>query len=90
MTDPKPGDLKVWYIPQIGAHLRFETPVPDLATAAIVLDVLGKFALFEFHNRIKGDYADAGGVARFDDLDGDLDWFGVDDTELRSALEARS
>jgi hypothetical protein len=89
MSDnPTPGDIRVWYIPQIGGP-KFEYPVPDLATAAAVLDALGKFALFEYTHQIKPDYADVGGVYRYDDFGDGPQWYGVDELELAAAVEER-
>lgn len=79
------GDLKVWYVPQVPMP-AFEAAVPDLATAKAVSDALSAFSLFEYENRVKPDYADAGGVARYEpDGDGGFDWFDVDDYELEEA-----
>ncbi|MEU0871631.1 hypothetical protein [Nocardia brasiliensis] len=88
-TEPAVGDLKVWYIPQLGSGLKFEYSVPDLATGAAVLDALGKFALYEFRNRIKPDYADAGGVVRYEDLGyGEFAWCGIDEGDISAARRA--
>lgn len=73
------GTLKVWYIPQIPMK-AFERIVPDLPTAKIVLEVLSKFSYFEFENRVKLDYADAGGIARMEAGE----WWDVDEEELES------
>ncbi|MGW6699618.1 hypothetical protein [Nocardia sp. NPDC055049] len=86
---PTPGDLLVWYIPQLGGP-KFEHPVPDLMAAHYVLEALGKCANFEAENRIRGDYVDAGGVNRFVDWgDGDRGWHSVDEREVAAAVTAR-
>lgn len=87
--NPRPGDLRVWYIPQIGGP-KFEHPVPDLATAHHVLDALGKCAVFEAENRIRPDFADAGGVKRFEDWgDGERGWCSVDEREVAEAATGK-
>jgi len=56
---------KVWYIPQV-PMAAFEVEVPDVPSARMVLDALSAFSLFEFENRVKPDYSDAGGIAILD------------------------
>ena len=81
---PEINDLRVYYIPQIPMR-GFEYDVPDLKSAVMVLDALSRFSLFEFENRVKPDYSDAGGVQRYeDDGEGGHDWFDVDDDELQN------
>ncbi|WP_433592299.1 hypothetical protein [Nocardia sp. CA-145437] len=88
-TEPMVGDLFVWYLPQLGSGLKFVYPVADLVTGAAVLDALGKFALYEFRNGIKGDYADVGGINRYEDLGyGEQAWCGVDEAEITAARGA--
>lgn len=75
------GDLEVWYIPQVPMK-AFKYPVPSIAVGKTVLDALEMFSLFEYENRIKPDYADAGGIIRYEeDGDGGFDWFDVEDEE---------
>jgi hypothetical protein len=86
MSEHKEGDLMVFYVPQLPMN-AFEYPVPDLKTAAIVLDALERLSLFEFENRVKPDYADMSGVSRYEtDGDGGFDWFCVDEEELAEVL----
>ena len=56
---------KVWYIPQV-PMAAFEVEVPDVPSARMVLDALSAFSLFEFENRVKPDYCDAGGIVVLD------------------------
>jgi hypothetical protein len=58
---PSAGALKVWWIPQVPAA-PFEALVPDLATAAAILDVLADYDAFQFRTNVKGDYCNAGGL----------------------------
>ena len=42
-------------------------PVRSLEEAHLVLDVLAAYDDFQFKNRIKPDYANAGGLVKWDD-----------------------
>lgn len=68
--------FKVWYIPQIPMP-AFEREYEDFETAKEVLNALIGLSIFEFENRVKPDYADAAGIARF--VDGE--WEDVDEDE---------
>lgn len=86
-TTPTEGSIRVWYIPQVPME-AFEVDVPDFATAQLVLNVLGKFSYFEYAHRVKPDYADAGGIHRYEnDGDGGMGWFEVDEYELEEAAD---
>lgn len=81
--------LKVWWVPQIPMK-AFEYPVPDIKTGALLCDALAKYDLFQYDNKVKPDYSNAGGVA-FIDADGewtDVDVDDPDDVEyVESVLE---
>jgi len=62
---PKEGDLKVWWIPQIPMK-SFEVPVKSVSEGAKVLKVLGAYDMFQFHNNIKPDFSNAGGLDIFE------------------------
>lgn len=69
---------KVWYIPQV-PMVAFEREFDDLETAKAALDLITDFSIFEFENRVKPDYADMGGISRWEeDGDGGFDWFDVE------------
>lgn len=74
MSEEKIGDLRVWHIPQVPG-LVFHVPVASLDEAKKVLEVLQNYDLFQYKNRIKGDYANASGleVAETDE-NGELEW----------------
>lgn len=76
--EAKRGDLRVWWVPQVPMK-AFHVPVKNLREAALTLDTLARYDLFQYENRVKPDYANAGGLAIFDpdsDPDGDgwCDW----------------
>ena len=54
-------DMRVWWIPQVPGK-PFHVPVKNENEAILVLDTLAKYDLFQFNNKIKGDYANAGGL----------------------------
>lgn len=70
------GSLKVWWIPQIPGK-AFEVPVPTLEVAGIITDTLAQYDLFQFKNRIKPDYCNAGGVMVVEDGEW-VDWYSSD------------
>ena len=58
---PKDGDLQVWWIPQVPMS-SFNVPVTDIEQAIFVMDTLSDYDRFQFENRIKPDYCNAGGL----------------------------
>jgi hypothetical protein len=53
--------FKVWWIPQVPGT-PFEVGVPDLDTAILMCNTLADYDLFQYHNNIKPDYSNAGGI----------------------------
>jgi hypothetical protein len=85
---PKHGDLRVWWIPQIPGK-PFLVSVANLVEAALVLDTLAYYDMFQLENSIKPDYCNAGGLSVFDandDHDGPagswVDWYSSDGEDL--------
>lgn len=83
----KVGDLQVWWIPQVPGK-PFEVEVDSVEMGAKIMDVLADYDDFQFKNRIKPDYANAGGLRRWCEDNGDgvpgwEDWYdeetGMDD-----------
>lgn len=69
---PTEGALRVWWLPQLPGT-PFEWPVADLAQAALLLDALAAYDDFQFAARVKGDYANMGGLNIFRNGDWE-DW----------------
>lgn len=69
------AEIKVWWIPQVPGK-PFEVKVPDLDTAILMCNTLADYDLFQFHNRIKPDYSNAGGIQYR--LAGEEDWEELD------------
>jgi len=82
--------LQVWWIPQVPMK-AFEIEVSTLKEGIKIMDVLAKYDDFQFKNRIKPDYCNAGGIVQWsEDCDGEgtpgwEDWndeeTGIDDPE---------
>lgn len=86
MSEPKEGDLRVWWIPQVPMK-PFCVPVETLQQGKWLCDVLANYDAFQFKHNIKPDYANAGGVNRYEsDGEGGFDWFDVD--EERDRIDA--
>lgn len=66
--------LKVWHIPQIPGK-PFEVEVDSLETAKLLCDVLARYDIFQFENRIKPDFANMNGIVY---LSAEGDWCDVD------------
>jgi hypothetical protein len=95
MSKHSVGDLQVWWIPQVPMK-PFEVDVSSVEEGAKIMGVLAKYDLFQYKNNIKPDYANAGGLRRWCEDDGDgkpgwEDWYdeetGEDDPRI--FLEAK-
>lgn len=75
-SQPWPHPLRVWWVPQIPGT-AFRTTVDTPKEAKLLMVTLGKYDLFQFEQRVKPDYSNAGGVEEF--LDGE--WLDVDEYE---------
>ena len=70
MVEPKRGDLKVWWIPQVPMK-PFTVNVKTIREAKLLLDTLGKYDMFQYQHRIKPDYSNAGGLNVYSPEDAD-------------------
>lgn len=61
----KKGDLRVWWIPQVPGE-PFRVPVQGFVEAWLVLTTLADYDNFQFENKIKPDFSNAGGLEEFD------------------------
>lgn len=80
-VNPKVGELCVWHNPQVGRVGNFFYPVASVDQAKIVLNLLADYDLWQYENRVKGDYASASGLIVFEgaipddeDHDGWCEW----------------
>lgn len=96
MSKHSAGDLQVWWVPQVPMK-PFAVDVANVAEGAKIMEVLAAYDDFQFKNRIKPDYCNAGGLRRWCEDSGDgtpgwEDWYddetGEDDPQtwvLRNA-----
>ena len=75
---PKKGDLKVWWIPQVPMDDPFEVPVESVKQGLMISGILAAYDGYQFEHKIKPDYSNAGGIAKFDGEE----WIDVDEDEL--------
>ncbi len=84
------GSLMVWWIPQVPMN-GFLFPVENLREAKHIILCLGKYDLFQYENRIKGDYSNVGGLLVFED-DEWVEWAdiisgnGIDDIIIKNDI----
>lgn len=57
--------LRIYWIPQV-PMTAFNVEVKTLREARLLLRTLAEYDLFQFTHRVKGDYANAGGLTEFD------------------------
>lgn len=87
----KVGDLQVWWVPQVPMK-SFSVDVDSVEMGVKVMDVLADYDLFQYRNKIKPDYCNAGGLRQWcADSDGEgtpgwEDWYdeatGEDDPKV--------
>jgi len=79
--------LRVWWIPQIPMQ-PFYVEVQTLQEAHLLLETLAMYDAFQFENKVKPDYSNAGGLQVFEN-DEWSDWYdeetGDDFDEYREA-----
>jgi hypothetical protein len=81
------GGLRVWWIPQVPGK-QFHVCVKSVDEAKLLLVVLADYDAFQFHNNIKPDYCNAGGLEEFDGADW-CEWYNEegDDIDVLLAME---
>jgi hypothetical protein len=84
------GQLQVWWIPQVPGK-PFTVDVATPQEAKKLLTVLANYDIFQFENRIKPDYCNAGGLRQWDGTDWE-EWEDehgndIDDTEMAELPE---
>lgn len=81
-TEPKIGDMRVWWIPQVPMK-AFHVPVESIKEAKKILCVLGRYDLFQLENNIKPDFSNAGGLEVYEADNGEgvhgwVEWASTD------------
>jgi hypothetical protein len=89
--------LQVWWVPQVPMENPFVFDVGSVEQGVIIMNVLANYDAFQFENKVKPDYCNAGGIRRWcEDSDGDgtpgwEEWFdeesGEDDPSVWLALQ---
>ena len=74
--------LRVWWIPQVPMK-PFHFTVFTLCEAKMLIIALGEYDLFQYKNKIKPDYSNAGGLEEY--VDGE--WLEYEDEEGRTIDE---
>jgi len=85
LNNPKEGDLRLWWIPQLGMEGSFHYPIKSVAEAKHMLDALAMYDLFQYEHKIKPDFSNCGGLEVFEDGEW-YDWenedsYGIDDVD---------
>ena len=82
--------LRVWWKPQIPMNDSFYVNVRTPKEAKKILDTLAEYDLFQFDNKIKPDYSNAGGLEELDNKEWnewDLDGIDIDNMEIKDTGE---
>lgn len=61
----KNNQLRVWWIPQVPMK-AFYVEVKTLTEAALILETLANYDIFQYENKVKPDYSNAGGLEIFE------------------------
>lgn len=66
--------LRVWWIPQVPGKI-FYVEVTSVVEGVKLMDTLAAYDKFQFDNKIKPDYANAGGLEMFTEDEGWVSWY---------------
>jgi hypothetical protein len=70
--------LRVWWVPQVPGTAFYVT-VNSVEEAILITNTLANYDLFQFENRIKPDYCNAGGLQCWDEEGNEwTDWYDED------------
>jgi len=70
------GTLRLWWIPQVPME-PFHVFVKNYEEALLLIRVLANYDLFQFENRVKPDYSNAGGLEVWEDGEW-CEWYNED------------
>lgn len=80
---------RVWHNCQIGKVKNFYVDVRNEQEAWLVLNTLWDYDLFQYYNRVKGDYANASGFEYFDEEENDwCEWYDEEGLDIREHFES--
>jgi len=72
-----PPKLRVWWVPQVPMP-AFYTEVKDVNEAIFLLTALANYDIFQYEQKVKGDYCNAGGLQVTEDGEW-VEWVNEDD-----------
>ena len=79
-------ELKVWWIPQIPSSNPFEVKVNNIEEAKLLLKALADYDIYQFENKIKSDYSNAGGLMVLEDGEW-TDYYDLDGRDIDELME---
>lgn len=79
LTAPKTHRFRVWWIPQVPGTTFYSEEVTTFAAAKAIDVTLGRYDIFQYENRIKPDFANAGGI-KYWNADENA-WVNIDESE---------
>ena len=82
-------EFRVWWIPQVPMK-SFKYDVPSLDAGVMLCDALAQYDLFQYDNRVKPDYSNAGGISWRHPEHTDGEWVDVDPDDEDEVSEIRS
>lgn len=77
--DETPTRFRVWWNPQVPGKAFHSEEVTTFAAAKAIDATLGRYDIFQYENKIKPDFANAGGIEYWDEVEGE--WVGIDESE---------
>ena len=81
MKEAKDGDLRVWWVPQVPMK-SFYVGVKDVEQAKLILNALAQYDLFQWRNKVKPDYSNAGGLQIYaKNYEGVMEWTDWEDED---------
>jgi len=72
--------LRIWWIPQVPMN-AFNWEVNSPLEGKKMLDMLAQYDIFQFENKVKPDYSNAGGLQEFNEEA--EEWWDYEDEECR-------
>ena len=81
------GAMRVWWIPQVPMK-PFYVPVSTCEEAMKILEVLAEYDIFQFENKVKPDYCNAGGLMIFEDGEW-TEWCSFDGDSIDDLMRER-